>query len=89
MKWHTVNYLQKIRTTYRLTQVKSVTEVGFRQGWIRALAFFSYDSPVPPHLSPTSMCPFILMLTSYLVARGLHWHGGGASIISNNHKTKA
>lgn len=52
---YSVNYLPKIRATYRLAQVKSIRGI---------------------------------MRTSYIVVRGLHAHGGGANVVSNDHKTK-
>lgn len=93
---YNVNSLQKTKTTFRLTQMKSVMEVGFRQGLVRALALLFYHSQSCPISSR-----FIYMLTSRMVMRGLQeqdtcsiarWlhspRGGEASNIFNNYKTK-
>lgn len=63
---YNVNSFQKTKTTYRLTQMKSVMEVGFRQGLVRALASLFHHSQSCPISSP-----YIHILTSCMVTRDL------------------
>ena len=51
--------------------MSGVIYVDLRQGLIRALALFFYDSQSCPIYSLPSLYPFILTMTSYMVVRGL------------------